>query len=523
MRFADFLRTTVLISAAAASALAAVTLAGAVGRRASARWSRSPPAGGWLAGLIGLWLGRRAETSPPIATLLASARSQPSLPEVNPPRVVLNRLWPLLLSTLGAGALGVILPQVPAIAAGFAIIWALAWRRQSSAVTAIEERDGARFYVERTSPLRPDPAGAHPGLSHQPAGAQRLVLVAARPARSDVAMAVPGPDGAIDVLIVSVGATTGWRAAARELGAAFERAGARTVTVDAGPVREVRTFMLTDLVQARAARRAAARGIAEHRPRAVVYCSITAALLWPRPGAIWLDAIAAENRPGRHGVWQRVVERRRLAQAPLVLTMAPDSLAPLGAGARRRQRRGAGGGRRARGRRRTRATSTSSPTPPIRSSAGWTSSSRPGGGPAGASETLVVAGIDARRPTPRACGSPGALAPDEYRALLRRARVFVAAPRREDFGIAQLEALADGAMLVTTPAPGPYPALALARELDPRLVAEDLAPALRAALDDPAPGYAARAAELVAPFSREAVAATLSQHVLPRLLPGWGA
>jgi glycosyltransferase involved in cell wall biosynthesis len=117
----------------------------------------------------------------------------------------------------------------------------------------------------------------------------------------------------------------------------------------------------------------------------------------------------------------------------------------------------------------------------------------------------------------------GRLAPDEFRALLRRARVFVAASRREDFGIAQLEALADGAMLVTTPAPGPYPALGLARELDPRLVAEDLGPALRTALDDPAPGYAARAAELVAPFSREAVATTLTQHVLPRLLAGWGA
>ena len=117
----------------------------------------------------------------------------------------------------------------------------------------------------------------------------------------------------------------------------------------------------------------------------------------------------------------------------------------------------------------------------------------------------------------------GRLAPDAFRALLRRARVFAAASRREDFGIAQLEALADGAMLVTTPAPGAYPALALARELDPRLVSEDLAPALRAALDDPAPGYGARAAELVAPFAREVVAQTLSQHVLPRLLAGWGA
>ena len=69
--------------------------------------------------------------------------------------VVLNRLWPLLLCTIGAGALAFVLPQVPAVATGFAIIWALGWRRQASAVTAIEERDGARFYIERTSPLQP--------------------------------------------------------------------------------------------------------------------------------------------------------------------------------------------------------------------------------------------------------------------------------------------------------------------------------------------------------------------------------
>ena len=39
------------------------------------------------------------------------------------------------------------------MAAGFAIIWALAWRRQEAAVAAIEERDAVRFYVEKTSPL----------------------------------------------------------------------------------------------------------------------------------------------------------------------------------------------------------------------------------------------------------------------------------------------------------------------------------------------------------------------------------
>ncbi len=78
--------------------------------------SRSRPGGGWLRGLIGIWLGRRASTSPPIASLLARARTQPTLPEVNPGRTLINRLWPLLFSTIGAGALAFVLPQVPAVA-----------------------------------------------------------------------------------------------------------------------------------------------------------------------------------------------------------------------------------------------------------------------------------------------------------------------------------------------------------------------------------------------------------------------
>lgn len=163
MRFADFLRTTVLISAAAASALAAVTVAGAAGTGDDLV---VPLGAGWwvIASAIGIALGRRAETSPPIARLLTSARTQASLPEVHPGRTVLNRLWPLLLSTLGAGALAFVLPQVPAVATGFAVIWALAWRRQASAVTAIEERDGARFYVVRTSPLQPIQLVRTPGF-----------------------------------------------------------------------------------------------------------------------------------------------------------------------------------------------------------------------------------------------------------------------------------------------------------------------------------------------------------------------
>jgi glycosyltransferase involved in cell wall biosynthesis len=134
-------------------------------------------------------------------------------------------------------------------------------------------------------------------------------------------------------------------------------------------------------------------------------------------------------------------------------------------------------------------------------------------------ETLVVAGIDNLK-LPDGVELAGRLTPDRYRALLRRARAFLAAPMREDYGIAPLEALADGCMLVTTPAPGPYPALDLARALDPRLVDEDLAPAMRIALDDPLPGYAGRAADLLGPFTRNAVDRTVAEDVLPRLLRG---
>ncbi|MDQ6605462.1 MAG: glycosyltransferase [Actinomycetota bacterium] len=332
----------------------------------------------------------------------------------------------------------------------------------------------------------------------------------------DPGLTVPGAD----ILVVSVDSTGGWTAAARDLAAAFSRAGAEVRSVSTGPVPQVRTFALTDFVQARLARQACRRGLAEHRPAAIVYCSITATLLWPAPGAIWLDTIAAENRPGRHGVWQRIVERRRLAQAPLVLTMSPRSLEPL---------------------RGTRPDAVVVPSP-VERSAG-TLAPLPArdvtvltyaGNPAKkrldfilsawsrvrrSEEQLVVAGTD-RGESADGVQMAGRLDPAEYRALLRRARVFVAAPTREDYGIAPLEALADGCLLVTTPAPGPYPALDLARELDPRLVDEDIGRALRTALDDPLPGYAERARELLAPFRPAAVDRTLAERVLPVLVPG---
>ena len=154
MRFVDLLRITVLLSAGAATALAIITVLGAT---ADGDDTVVFVLAGWwfVAALIGGWVGRRAQVSTAIGRLLADAKAATMMPDHRPGAVTVNRLWPLLLSTIAAGALGLIAPQIPGIATGFAIIWALAWRRQESAVRAIEERDGATFYVEPTSPVRP--------------------------------------------------------------------------------------------------------------------------------------------------------------------------------------------------------------------------------------------------------------------------------------------------------------------------------------------------------------------------------
>src|SRR5207244_10716358 len=116
---------------------------------------------------------------------------------------------------------------------------------------------------------------------------------------------------AVDVLIGSLGSTAGLRAADDELEASLQRAGARVAVARPPAPPQTRTLMLTDLRWACAARAVAADLLrrVELPPRApVIYSSTTAALLWPRPGAVRFDAPSAGNRPGRHGLWQRPLE-----------------------------------------------------------------------------------------------------------------------------------------------------------------------------------------------------------------------
>jgi hypothetical protein len=154
LRFPDFLRTAVLLFGASATALAIVSIAGA---NAKDDITLLYVAVGWwiVAAIIGLWIGRRREVVEGWAHLLAEARSSPTLPELRPGTVILNRLWTLFLFTVVTGAVAFAVPQVPAIACGFLIAVGLAWRKQSAAVEAIEGRDGVRFYVEADGPLKP--------------------------------------------------------------------------------------------------------------------------------------------------------------------------------------------------------------------------------------------------------------------------------------------------------------------------------------------------------------------------------
>jgi glycosyltransferase involved in cell wall biosynthesis len=319
------------------------------------------------------------------------------------------------------------------------------------------------------------------------------------------------------VLLVSLGSTAGLRSSDAELAASLERAGASVTLAEALPPRSVRTLALTDLVWARAARVAAAGAISRRRPDAIIYSTITAALLAPAPGAIRLDALSVANRPGRHGIWQRPRERRVLVRAPLLLAVSDGALAGAPASIGRVivvpiavERSGA----LLEGAQRDIAAITYATNPAKKGLdivlAAWSAARRDG-------EELLIAGVAAVPGAPAGVRAIGALERGAYRALLRRARLYIAASRREEYGIAQLEALTDGAMLVSTETPLSYPALDIARELDPRLVGGDLAGAIRIALDDPRAGYAAAAAPALERFASASVDRIVAEQVLPAL------
>jgi hypothetical protein len=163
MPYTDLLRTTVFLAGAEATALGAIT-AIAAGRDGdtttvlvAAVW--------WLISLaLGLWLGRPARAADGVRDALARARTATSLPEETPGRIALVRLWPIAITAIAAGILGLFFPGVAAIGAGYALLVALAMRTREAAVLGIEQRDGVKFYVVPNSALRPVQLIRTPGL-----------------------------------------------------------------------------------------------------------------------------------------------------------------------------------------------------------------------------------------------------------------------------------------------------------------------------------------------------------------------
>jgi hypothetical protein len=169
--FVDLLRVTVLLVAAVATGLGAIA---ALVAAQNTDQTALLVAGGWwlVAAIAGVWLGRAQRTADQMRRVLAGARTATALPQESPGRIAFGRLWPVGAFAVVAGGLAAVAPQISAIGAGYAIGVALAWRHREAAVTAIEERDGVRFYVEPSSAFSPLRLVRTPGLGRDrmPAG-----------------------------------------------------------------------------------------------------------------------------------------------------------------------------------------------------------------------------------------------------------------------------------------------------------------------------------------------------------------
>src|SRR3954451_4894270 len=110
MRFTDLLRTTVYLSAGAATTLAAVTALAAT--RTDEENVLIVTAAWWgVAALIGVFVGRRAAVAPASGALLAEAKAATIMLEQRNGAVAPTRLWPLVVCTSMAGGPGFIAPQ----------------------------------------------------------------------------------------------------------------------------------------------------------------------------------------------------------------------------------------------------------------------------------------------------------------------------------------------------------------------------------------------------------------------------
>ncbi len=167
MPYTDLLRVSVFLTAGEATvlgAIAALSVAPDAGLSilivTAAWWS--------VAMILGLWLGRPDRAADGVREALANARTATSLPPDTPTRIALIRLWPIGVTALAAGVLGIFFPGVAIVGAGYALLVSLAWHSHEAAVLGVEHRDGTKFYVVPNSALKPVQLVRTPGLMTDP-------------------------------------------------------------------------------------------------------------------------------------------------------------------------------------------------------------------------------------------------------------------------------------------------------------------------------------------------------------------
>ena len=154
MRYCDYLHSSVLLVGSSALALILISAGSLASDGGSTLVILSSV---WIviAIVAGLWIGGGPGPQESVRALLSKSRPEPIFPKIEPPAVLLSRLWPVLAITILAAITSYWFPQLAVAAAGYGLLWALAWRRQSDAVLAIEERDAVHFWIVRSSPFAP--------------------------------------------------------------------------------------------------------------------------------------------------------------------------------------------------------------------------------------------------------------------------------------------------------------------------------------------------------------------------------
>jgi hypothetical protein len=348
----------------------------------------------------------------------------------------------------------------------------------------------------------------------------------------------------VDVLVVSPRTTPGLQRDHDELLDALRRLGLSTAvaTSDYGALGRLRSlaYVVDELVVVGGLWHATRRALRSVRPRGVLITTSVAGLLLPprllQRSGIRFDGLANITRTSWWGALTRALERRCLQEAGVLLPYTPAvarAAEPL-----------IGSGKRC--------IVWPSPVRPgpepasTRSPAGLCYANDPEkkgldlaveawrqGAPA--THRLLVTGIEPavgqRFLRARGIDPPpnvewcGRISEADYRRLSASVLLYLGASRVDEFATTQLEALSDGALLVTGPSRGPMEALDLARALDSRLVAvamtsEALASALREALRlnaEEQARYRERARQALAPYTREAFTERLRDEVLPSL------